>query len=83
MESNNTRVAEILNGYFVDITKALVVACDENITNLGISSQDTLQTIDQRFKSHPDIAKIRNIMDSFLKNVVEQSWGTLLKHSIA
>ena len=30
VESDDTRVAEILNGYFVDITKTLGVACEED-----------------------------------------------------
>ena len=41
VESDDTGVAEILNGYFVDITKTLGVACEEDSTNLDISSQDT------------------------------------------
>ena len=59
VESDDTMVAEILNGYFVDITKALGVACEEDSTNLDISSQDTLQVTVQCFQCHPSIVKIR------------------------
>ena len=64
VESDDARVAEILNGYFVDITKTLGVACEEDSTNLDISSQDTLQMTIQRFQCHPSILKIRATVNS-------------------
>ena len=64
VELDDTRVAEILNSYSVDITKTLGVARQEDSTNLDISSQDTLQTTIQRFQSHPSIAKIRATVNS-------------------
>ena len=84
VESDDVRVAQILNGYFVDITKTLGVACEENSTNLDISSQDTLQTIVQRFKSHPSIAKIRATINysqsfSFHQITVLEMFNHLMK----
>ena len=42
VESDDTRDAEILNCYFVDITKTLGIACEVNHTNLDMSLQDNL-----------------------------------------
>ena len=84
VESYDTRVAEILNDYFVDITKTLGVACEEDSTNLDISSQDTLQTTVQRFQCHPSIAKIRAAVNSsqiysFHQITVQEMFNQLMK----
>ena len=84
VESDDTRVAEILNGYFVDITKTLGVACEEDSTNLDISSQDTLQATVQRFQCHPSIAKIRVAVNSsqsfsFHQITVQEMFNQLMK----
>jgi len=49
VESDDTRVAEILNDYFVDIPKTLGIAWEEDSTTEDFSSQDTLQATVQRF----------------------------------
>ena len=73
-----------MNGYFVDIAKTLGVACEEDSTNLDISSQDALQTTVQRFQSHPSIAKIRAIVNSsqsfsFYQITVQEMFNHLTK----
>ena len=84
VESDDTRVAEILNDYFVDITKTLGVACEEDSTNLDIPSQDTLQTTFQRFQCHPSIVKIRATVNSaqsfsFHQISVQEMFNQLMK----
>ena len=84
VESDDTRVAEILNGYFVDITKTLSVACEEDSKNLDVSSQDSLQVTIQRFQCHPSIVKIRATVNSsqsfsFHQITVQEMFNQLVK----
>ena len=65
VESDDTRVAEILNDYFVDIAKTLGVAREEDSTTVDSSSKDTLQMTVELFQCHPSIVKIRATVNSF------------------
>ena len=84
VKSDDTWVAEVLNGYFVDISKTLGVTCDEDSTNLDISYQGTLQTTIQRFQGHPRVSKVKATVNSsqcfsFHQIIVHEMFNQLMK----
>ena len=83
--SDDTKVAEIFNEYFVDIGKGLGIAKEEDPTNMKASSEDTLQTIIERFQCHSSVAKIRTTVCSlqrfsFHQITIQEMFDQLIKN---
>ena len=77
VESDEGKVAEILNNYFVNITETLGIASEHEQEPLNDHDNDYYLSFVKRFQSHPSVLKIkssvkRTINFSFRKITVEE-----------
>ena len=77
VESDEGKVAEILNNYFVNITETLGIAIGHEQEPLNDHEDDPCLTIVKRFQSHPSVLRIKSsvkstINFSFRKITVEE-----------
>ena len=77
LESDEGKVAEIMNNYFVNITDTLGISCTSNEDSLDNLDEDPCSRIIKRFQSHSSILKIRESVRSsknfsFRKATVEE-----------
>ena len=82
--SDDTRVAEIFNEYFVDIAKGLGIVKEEDPTNMNASLEDILQTTIERFQCHSSVARIRTTVCilqrfSFQQITIQEMFDHLIK----
>ena len=64
VESDEGKVAEILNNYFVNITETLGIADEHEQKPLNDHEDDPCLTIIKRFQSHPSVLKIKSSVKS-------------------
>ena len=80
VESDEGKVAEIMNNYFVNITETLGISCATTEGSLNDFNEDPCSKIIKRFESHYIVFKIKGLSAGtqvlFRKPTVEEIWSS-------